>query len=323
MKRHLIWVVLVGLGIVGTVLAEEPARPRKEPLNLPPAWQAVGAQERLAAKRVAEVDALRLLTERIYGIRINADTLVLDLALASDEIRGDLSQMMKGVRTTGEKYTDDFTVEVTRQVTLREVVETITRTLRRTQRWYGVKEEELTDIDRTTRDTVLAVVGNGAVPGSKGQRMIQAKRAAEMDGFRKLVEIIVGTQITSDTRVRDLVLASDKIATHVAAVLKGAKTTDIVYRDDGSCEVTKQIVLREVIETVMRSYQRYVQGGKVTENEFRKVMTEVRDKVVTATGTGAPRAEGMETVGPASMEPFYEEVQIIQRVVKREVGVIE
>jgi len=322
MRSAFLSAAVVVLMLAGMAIAEEVARPREESLDLPAAWQAVSPQVRLAATRVAEVDADRLLVERIYGVRINADTYVLDLALASDEVRGAVAHDIKGIRTTEVKYTDDLTVEVVREVTLREVIETITRTLRRTKGFLGVKEEELVKVSHETRDTVLGVMGNGAVLGSKGHRMIQAKRAAEMDAYRKLAERVIGVRITSETKVRDLVLESDEIATHLAASLKGAKTTDIVCRDDGSCEVTMRLILREVIETLKRSYTRYSRGRKVTEDEWKGVWTEVHDKVIKVTGVGAPRAEGMESVGIVSDAPFYQEVEIIRRVIKREVGAL-
>jgi len=324
MMRRAIFGMAIAALVWTVASAKEVPTPRKESLDLPAVWKAVAPQKRLAAKRVAELDATRALMERIYGIQINANTTVLDLALGSDEIRGDLAQFMRGVRTTKVTYTDDLIVQVIREVTIREVIETITKTLRRTKKWYGVKEQELTRFERETQETDLAAMGNGAVPDSKGHRMIQAKRAAEMDAFRKLAETVTGMRLNSETRVRDLMLKSDEIAAHVASELKGAKTTDIVYRDDGSCDVTKQIVLRETIETIKRSYKRYVKDGSVSDKEFRKVETEVRDKVITVTGSGAPRAEGAETVGVTPSEkPFYEEVQVIRRVIKREVGVLK
>ena len=325
MARKALWVALAGLLLASTGWAVEVARPRKKALDLPAAWRALSAKQRLMATRAAEVDADRLLIERIYGLQINADTLVLDLALASDEMRADVEHMIRGIRTQEVKYTDDLTVEVVKVVTIRELIETIERTLRRKKVLLGIREEEIKNIRRYTRDTVLGAMGNGAPKGTKGLRMIQAKRAAEVDAYRKLAEIVVGVRINSTTHVRDLVLESDRIATCLAAGLKGAKPTDIAYNDDGSCEVTMELVIRETIETVWRSTKRYGRGDKVKEHEWRKVTIETRDKIIKVTGNGAPREAGAgELVGEgAAALPFYQETQIIRRVIAREVGVIK
>jgi len=320
MKRW-VWLALVVV-LACTAAAEEVARPREERMTLPPAWQGVDAQTRLLARRAAEVDADRRLVERIYGLRIDAQTTVLDLVQVSDEIRGALDEEIKGVRTTEVAYNDDMIVEVVREVTVREVIETIKRTITRTKAVLGVSVDTLEEITRETRDTVLAVMGNGAVPGTRGERRVQAKRAAEMDAFRKLAEKIAGVEITGETTVENLALASDHIVTALAAGIKGAKTTDIVYRQDDSCDVTMELVLREVIDTLQRTYRRYDRDGRVSDDQWRKVSTEVKDKVIEVVGSGAPRAQGAESVGASSYEPYSQEIQIIRRVIEREVGVL-
>jgi len=326
MARKVLWAVWVGLVAGGAAWgADEAARPEKRQGERPAAWRAVGAQDRIKACRVAEVDAAALLAERIYGLKIDADTTVLDLVLADDKMSAELSAAIRGVATVGERYTDDLAVEVTRQITVRETIETITRTLRRTNNPLGVREEQLANVAQETRDTVIAATGSGAVEGSKGLRMSQAKRAAELDAYRKLAERIMETEISRTTKVQDFALASDKIALHVAAVLKGSAPTRVVYDDeDCSCEVTMRVTLREVIETVRRASQRYTRGGKVTEDEWRKVETEVGDRFVEETGRGAPRQQGAGAadVLEVAQQPFCQEVQIIRHVVQREIGVV-
>ena len=319
--RRWVWMALV-VALACAAAAEEVARPREERLELPPAWQGVDAQTRLLAKRAAEVDADRRLVERIYGLRLDAQTTVLDLVQVSDDIRGALREEIMGIRTTEVAYAADMTVEVVREVTVREVIETIKRTITRTKAVLGVSVDTLEEVTRETRDTVLGVMGNGAVPGTRGEKRIQAKRAAEMDAFRKFAEKIVGVKVSSETKVENLVLASDRVMTSLAAGIKGAKTTDIVYHQDDSCEVTMELTLREIIETLQRTYKRYGRDGKVSDDQWRKVSTEVKDKVIEVVGSGAPRAEGAESVGTSSSELYSQEIQIIRRVIKREVGVL-
>ena len=52
--------------------------------KLPEIWVKAGPQQRLKALRAAELDGDRLLCERVYGLMIDADTSVQDLALEND-----------------------------------------------------------------------------------------------------------------------------------------------------------------------------------------------------------------------------------------------
>jgi len=322
--RTCIWLLAALLWLVpgAGLLAEEVARPTEAaPPSLPPAWQGVAAQERLNAVRVAEVDADRLLCERIYGLQIDADTSVLDLAMQFDDIRTGLDAMIRGVRTKEVKYGDDLSVEVVREVTIREVIETIKRVVRREETKFGVKVDHIENISRRTRDTVVAVMGNGAVPESLGLRRIQAKRAAEADCYRRIAERVLGIRVTADTWVRNFTLESDQLLTQVAGCLAGIKFTSIAYGPDQSCKVTGKLVLRDLLERLHRSYKRFSKNGHVKEEDWLRVQTQSRDTVIEETGEGTPMPQGREegvAAAPGGMYIFQK--TIIQRVASKEVG---
>jgi hypothetical protein len=153
--------------------------------------------------------------------------------------------------------------------------------------------------------------------------MLQAKRAAELDAYRKLAEQIDGAALSRNTGVADLALSSDRIANHLAAVLKGAKATSVLFREDGSCEVTMRLKLRELVETVTRTTERYTHNGQVNEKEQRNTKAETVDRILEATGTGMapPRAEAQpvpERLGAVENgDPFEKEVEVIRRVIGR------
>jgi len=316
-------VLLAMLVVAAFAAGEEPVRPEMETLDLPPAWKGVSAQQRLLAKRAGEVDADRRLVERIYGLAVDSDTTVLDLAYVDDEIRGAVEHEIKGIRTTDVTYTDYLTVQVVRKVTVREVIETIKRTIRRTKTALGIDEDKLENISRETRDTELAALGTGAVPETRGALLVGAKRAAEMDAFRKLAATVAGEKITADVRIADLALESDRVAASLAASLKGAKVTDVKYHEDDSCEVAMRLVIRQTIERLERSCRRYIEDERITEKEWSNARRDYSDKVIEIVGNGAPRDEGAgETVPSLDGKPFYEETRIIKRVISKEVGVL-
>jgi len=308
----------------GLVVAEEVARPVEKNLNLPPEWNNVPPEVRLAAERVASVDADRLLSERVYGLELNANTLVLDLALASDDIRTSIDTAIKGIRTKETTYKPDLTVEVVKEITNREIIETISKIVNTRENKLGVNKKEWEDIKRENRDTVLGVMGNGAVPDSIGHKKIQTKRAAEIECYRKLAERVVGIKINSNTTVKSLMLQSDQIVSQVSAHLAGVKFTSIFHVNDGTCEVTGKLVLRQVIEVIERMAKKHVVNCAVTEEEWKNVRIENRDKELVETGKAAPRREQVkETIAPAKpdQETFRIQRQVIRRVIGKEIGV--
>jgi hypothetical protein len=267
---------------------------------LPAVWEQAGPQERLKAVRAAELDAARLLVERVYGTAIDSDTTIQDLALGSDEVAAEVRRLIRGVTNTdAPQYKDDGQVWVVRAVKLRQVLETVTRTVKEKKTWRGwVKVEDLEKVTRECKDTVIDALGNSALPGSEGLKKIQAKRAAEVDAYRRLAERLMGVEITSSSKVRDFILESDEIRARAAAILKGAKPIQIEYLPDQSCEVTMQLKVAEIFD-VIRHYSK--KAGSV-EKELTKTEREYEARTFTEKGAGAPRPEGFAGDVLKSME---------------------
>jgi len=91
----------------------------------------------------------------------------------------------------------------------------------------------------------ITVKGTGAAPerGSAAQRRLLAGRAAVVDGYRQLAEIVNGVRVDSETVVKDFVVESDVIRTQVTATIKGARQGEPRQLSDGSVEVEMQLPL--------------------------------------------------------------------------------
>jgi len=275
--------------------------------SLPEIWQKVPAQQRLMALRAAEVDGTRLLLERIMGLHTSSDTTVRDLTLSSETVRGMLSASIKGVTSSEPpKYFPDGRVEVVRAVKVQQVIEVINRVIQ--QQNFADGSTKVTSDSQTKefvrRDETLDVVGSSALAGSEGLTRIRAKRAAEADAYRKLGERILGVNVTSDTTVRDLALKNDEVVNVMAGMVKGAEPTAIKFQKDGSCEVTMQLKLGDVLRTVTR----VVKGKARTEDS-------IDAKVISETGVGTAEQTPSSVADTGS---GVEEVQIsetLRRVV--------
>jgi len=90
----------------------------------------------------------------------------------------------------------------------------------------------------------MEAIGIGAPPEryiGKPQARPNALRAAQVDAYRNLLEVINGVRVDSATVIRDFTTESDVINTQVQGMVKGAKVIKQEYMSDGTVEVTVQM----------------------------------------------------------------------------------
>ncbi len=76
------------------------------------------AEKALMAKRAAKMDALRNLTEEVYGVEIKSNTYVRDFVTQSDEIRSRVNAFIQGARVVSETKLPDGTYETVVEIEL-------------------------------------------------------------------------------------------------------------------------------------------------------------------------------------------------------------
>mgnify|MGYP000403804351 CR=1 FL=1 len=129
-----------------------------------------------------------------------------------------------------------------------------------------------------------------------------ARRAAELDAYRKLAEYIKGLRITSSTTVRDFVTESDEINAAFRAMVKHARITDVRYFKDGTCEVDAEITLERVVTELKRTVVRHYHGSTWTDEMMENIKKYTQRKVIKVTGSGCVRDELLNN--PQLMDEF-------------------
>ncbi len=279
------------------------------------------AQNKLLAKRAAEADCYRKLAERIMGLKINSSTLVRDFVTESDEIQTEVNTFIKGIRLGKPRWYDDGSCEVKGEVTYEKVVATLKKIYDRHYKGDNIKASDFEQMITRKHRSIISAVGMGAprpdtpvdipdgtvdtpAPASLPtyhipalwrkigpQGRLLAKRAAELDAYRRLAEQLRGFKITSNTYVKDFVTQSDEINTELNTTLRGAKEVKVYFHDDEPiCEVTLEIPWRKVIATIRESYTRHFKDGKLKASDFKEITTRVEKKYFRATGMGIPPA---------------------------------
>lgn len=210
------------------------------------------AQRRLMAKRAAKVDALRNLTETIYGVRIDSHTVVKDFVAQSDVIRARLDAVIRGAQEVGYFEHADGTAEVTVEITVGPVEDILGRRL-----YYNYETFRATGFGAPPGETapsmttepsytdVVRATGHGLEPNdpsmNPAERSLMAKRAAKLDALRNLAEQVYGVRITSDSYVRDFITRSDEIRSRVNTFIQGARVISESQLPDGSYESVVEV----------------------------------------------------------------------------------
>lgn len=295
-------------------------------------------QQKLMAKRAAEADAYRKLAEAVYGLEINSRTYVKDFVAESDDIRGDVDAMIRGIRLGKPTYYEDGSCEVPAEVTVAKVVETLRQAASRHYKGDSIKSEDFESITKRIDKSVIKAIGMGApredlppdLPAGVAEQLgpppvkvsgdrlpipaiwrqvsprarLMATEAARKDAQRKLAERIKGLRLTAHTQVRDFVTESDTITTELSAHLVGTEQVGRPYYHDDELivEVTMRIPTEQVISTIKQFHAAHYKGDDVQSTDIEKEVKSVVKKDFEATGMG--------TVAPADLKRYEEKAQV-------------
>jgi hypothetical protein len=143
-----------------------------------------------------------------------------------------------------------------------------------------------------------------AAADSTAQQRLLSCRAAQADAYRMLGERVKGLRIESATYVRDFVTESDEIATALDTFIKGARVVGRRELSDGTCEIDVEVTIQQVEEELKRIVKEYHTSSGWREKTFDKVHVYYTNKVLSATGVGAPRPEPPAyTPAPMAVSP--------------------
>ncbi len=128
--------------------------------------------------------------------------------------------------------------------------------------------------------------GYGVFDPKKGspEDILRARRVATVVAQRNLLETIEGVHVNSTTVVKDYMLKSDVIVTHVEGVVKNARLVgEKVDRENGIVEVELMAPLEEVAQPILRE----IGKGKKTKGTGGKKSGKTPSAVILdASGTG-------------------------------------
>ena len=245
-------------------------------------WERATPKGRTLALRSAKIDAYRNLAEVVKGIRLDAHTQLRDFINENDGIRTEFIELIRNARFNEPDYPPDGTVEIQARIEMEKIVHFFSSSSRRyecSKRWdphcLNEARKSLPELVHALGTGILPpqhiqskasspanraslpywvnqrmyVTGTGAV-ASKNQPVAQArllaKRAAQMDGYRQLMEKIKGLSLKGETKIENFAATYDKVEGKIEATLRGAKIESVFYREDGTVEVSMSLELMEI-----------------------------------------------------------------------------
>ena len=108
---------------------------------------------------------------------------------------------------------------------------------------------------------------------------VTTQRAAQVEGYRNLAEIIYGTIINATTTIEDFAVKEDSVKTAIQGLVKGAQVVKTHYFSDGSIivdlEVRGDLVPHELNPMMGDVFgQTYVSGPRLIEfDDFNDYLT--------------------------------------------------
>ncbi|GDY14933.1 hypothetical protein LBMAG53_38110 [Planctomycetota bacterium] len=278
------------------------------------AWAAAPFIELKKAKMVAELDASRMLAERLYGSVLFSTEVTRDRLPITQIVEAVLSQQARliGVTTTNECAYADGRYSIELSIGWVQAVQT-------------VREEGEKSIKNATGELssdagskeVLRATGWAGLPGSDGWRKTVALRAAQTDAQRALAQRIGQALVEVFGKVELGALVNKGVARSLAVCLAGGRYGEPTFRrhGDGWIAVASLSVAKaNVVEAV-----KIFTNGDVTKLEFKDIETFTEDGSGSddgwkdlLKGTATPSIAANSPAGTTVVERILGEIIIIR-----------
>tara|TARA_B100001250_G_C19593200_1_gene697275 strand:- start:310 stop:792 length:483 start_codon:yes stop_codon:yes gene_type:complete len=129
--------------------------------------------------------------------------------------------------------------------------------------WYIPYSDEYGDIGSLAQGGMIEATGYSVIQshsGSEPQQRLMAIKAARLDAFRQLAEVVYGTYIDSNTTVSDLTIQDDVFRARVEGVIYGAELIKIEPISNDTYAATLGLP-RAVIDDLRLLYMRLVSSN--------------------------------------------------------------
>ena len=126
--------------------------------------------------------------------------------------------------------------------------------------WYIPYSDDYSGINSLAQGGLIEATGYSVIQshsGSEPQQRLMAIKAARLDAFRQLAEVVYGTYIDSNTTISDLTIEDDVFRARVEGVIYGAEVIKIEPISDDTYAATLGLP-RLMVEDLRLLYMRLI-----------------------------------------------------------------
>lgn len=199
-------------------------------LTVSTAW---AGNKKIMSTRAARVLAERAIVESVYGLKIRATEEVIDMVAASfvGKTESKTSANIQGIKIEEVVYDSEKDIaQATASISLDEIT--------------NIDGQVLNLQGKVFRRVAFAT----STPANAGP--IRALRAAELDGYKNLVKLVVGFTLESQTTVENYMLTSDSVKTKVLATTYLANLADYGWDEEGNAYVKFKVIVKDIEEII-------------------------------------------------------------------------
>lgn len=209
----------------------------------------------------AKLSALNRLSKIIRNLRVDSEHTLDSVMSEKLHIAKALYEVISRAKIIGSIQNPDSSIVVKAQIRLKDVNQAIGMPL------FGIGQSvmPITLSEYSSKFGALA--------------RVTTQRAAQVEGYRNMAEIIFGTVIDAATTIEDYAVKEDSVKTAIQGLVKGAQVTQTHYFSDGSIIVDMEIrgdILPGELSPVMGPVfgETYVSGPQIIEfRDFNDYLT--------------------------------------------------
>jgi len=293
------------------------------------------ARRKAIAYQAARAEAIANLAERIKAMQINDNAKVADLVASSGLIARGLVAFLTGVADKAPpRYLSNGTCQVTVTVGSRELLGKLRQLHQQHYKGDKIKSVDFEAMLTGRADSALSAGGSGSgtaepwqidlrsskvtselpvaeaghmSPGARkfwsqhcssyGRTM--AIQRARRDGLARLGAKAKRVQLTKSVTLKDYIADSDAPDVNAELFICGAREASIRYHDDDLIvELDLAVKLRNVYLAVKNWGRRHYKGDAVSAAQLENLVVASGDKMIAATGIGAPPDECIKNPNP-------------------------
>lgn len=242
-----------------------------------------GGNKKLMSIKKAKVMAQRGIVESVIGLKIKSTSLWTDKNSDVYKIESKVAAAIKGIQFDAPKYdkTKDIAM-ITAKIRLGSIKNIIGKAIH-----YD--------------NLVISRVGF-ATSSREYAPQLAALRAAELNAYDEMAQLIVGQKIKSNTKVKNFVLESDEVKTKTLAAIWGAEVKDFGWEEDGTAFIQLRLNAKYVRDVLGNTFA-YTEDNYLEVTGYGASFDELNESGTESFGTKGQAVDNVIFDIPGSSRP--------------------